>query len=135
MAGQNDAGGSGIDFTTLIIASLSSMIAAIVVHRLWGPGAIVSAAVTPVLVTLISEGLKKPTTVVTAATAVRREDRPPAPMPPPSPAHPAPGSQSADDPLSERRVYGASRNRKRWRIALATGGAALRRRGLRAHPR
>src|SRR4051812_42537373 len=84
VASRNDSG-SGIGLSTLVIASVSSMAAAIIVRAIWGPGAIISAAVTPVLVTLIAEALKRPTQVVSTVTAVRRENRPPAPMPPPSP--------------------------------------------------
>src|SRR5690242_5092853 len=51
---------SGISFQTLAIASLSSLAAAIVVHKLWKGGAIVGAAVTPVIVGIVGEALRRP---------------------------------------------------------------------------
>jgi hypothetical protein len=51
---------SGISFQTLVIASLSSLAAAIVVHKLWKGGAIVGAAVTPVIVGIVGEALRRP---------------------------------------------------------------------------
>ncbi len=54
-----------ISLVTLVIASASSVVAAIVVSRIWGPGTLIGAAVTPVIVTLVSEALKKPAEVIT----------------------------------------------------------------------
>ena len=51
---------SGIDVKTLIIASLSSVAAAILVSRIWGAGTIAAAAVTPVIVALTKEALERP---------------------------------------------------------------------------
>ena len=45
---------------TLIIASLSSVTAALVVSHVWGAGTLIGAGVTPVIVTLVSEALKRP---------------------------------------------------------------------------
>jgi hypothetical protein len=63
---------SGLSITTLVIASCSSLVAAAVVSRVWGGGTLVGAAVTPVIVALVSEGLKKPATVISTV----RETRP-----------------------------------------------------------
>jgi hypothetical protein len=51
---------SGISLQTLIIASLSSVAAAIVVHEVWRGGAIVGAALTPVIVGIVGEALRRP---------------------------------------------------------------------------
>jgi hypothetical protein len=50
----------GLSVTTLMIASLSSLAAALVVSRLWGGGTLIGAAMTPVIVALVSEGLNRP---------------------------------------------------------------------------
>jgi hypothetical protein len=62
---------SGLSVTTLIIASLSSLAAALVVSRLWGAGTLVGAAMTPVIVALVSEGLNRPARVVTTVRQSR----------------------------------------------------------------
>jgi hypothetical protein len=59
-ASRGSQGGSGISFQTLAIASLSSLAAALVVHKVWGGGAIVGAAVTPVIVGIVGEALRHP---------------------------------------------------------------------------
>lgn len=53
-------GSSGISAATLGIASAASALAAFVVHHLWGPGTVLSAAATPVIVALASEFLRRP---------------------------------------------------------------------------
>ena len=50
----------GLSAQTLIIAAVSSAIAAIVVSRLWEQGTIIASAMTPVVVALVSEALRKP---------------------------------------------------------------------------
>jgi hypothetical protein len=55
---------SGLSVTTLMIASLSSVAAAIVVSNLWGAGTLIGAAMTPVIVALVSEGLRRPATAI-----------------------------------------------------------------------
>ncbi|MBA2505243.1 MAG: hypothetical protein H0V29_04775 [Thermoleophilaceae bacterium] len=70
---DKDSGGglSGLD---LAIAAMSSAAAALIVSQFWQGGTAISAAVTPVLVTLIREALAKPAAdKVTAATLRRRE--------------------------------------------------------------
>ena len=60
--------GSGLSLETLIIASLASAAAAFAASRIWGTGTLISAAVTPVVVALVSEFLRRPVQTV-AATA------------------------------------------------------------------
>ena len=62
----------GISVTTLVIASASAAAAAIVVPLLWAGGGVVAAALTPVLVTLVSESLKHPVEKVQTAGVWRR---------------------------------------------------------------
>jgi hypothetical protein len=65
----------GLSVSTLTIASASSLVAAVVVSKLWGGGTLFGAALTPVIVAVVSEGLRKPANVIgtvrqTRATAV-----------------------------------------------------------------
>jgi hypothetical protein len=62
----------GLSVTTLVIASASAAAAAIVVPLLWEGGGVVAAAITPVIVALTSEGLKRPVTKVQTAGVWRR---------------------------------------------------------------
>ena len=50
----------GLSVTTLLIASGSAAAAAVIVPLFWDRGSLVAAAITPVIVTLTSEALKKP---------------------------------------------------------------------------
>lgn len=72
---EKPSGGQGLSVTTLVIASLSSIAAALFIHKFWTGGAILGAGITPVIVALVSESLKKPTRVITE----RRQSRPPGP--------------------------------------------------------
>jgi hypothetical protein len=60
---------------TLTIASVASASAAAVTSQLWIAGTWIAAAVTPVLVTLISEALQRPTERVARAWTADREAR------------------------------------------------------------
>lgn len=51
----------GLSISTLLIASLSSIAAAVFVHHFWSGGAILGAGITPIIVALVSEALKRPT--------------------------------------------------------------------------
>jgi hypothetical protein len=62
----------GLSVTTLLIASASAAAAAIVVPLVWESGGVVAAAITPVVVALTSEGLKRPVTKVQSAGVWRR---------------------------------------------------------------
>ena len=62
--------GSGVSLQTLIIASIASAAAAYGASRIWGTGTLISAAVTPVVVALVSELLRRP--VQTVATTAKR---------------------------------------------------------------
>jgi hypothetical protein len=62
----------GIEVTTLIVAAVASAVAAVLVREIWGSGTIIAAAATPVLVTILSETLRRPTKQVSRAITVRR---------------------------------------------------------------
>jgi hypothetical protein len=60
----------GIELTTLFLSAVASAAAAYVTSKIWAPGTLFSAAMSPVIVALVKEGLRKPTEVVTAAVPV-----------------------------------------------------------------
>ncbi len=99
---------------TLVIASASSVVAAIVVSRIWGPGTLIGAAATPVIVTFVGELLKKPAAKITvvrvspSGTEVHERAAPPEPV----------GGQ-----MAERSVHRS--RRKPLLIALGTGLVAF----------
>jgi hypothetical protein len=61
----------GLSVGTLTIASLSSLAAALVVSKIWGGGTLIGAAMTPVIVAVVSEGLRRPATIVTSVRETR----------------------------------------------------------------
>jgi hypothetical protein len=67
----NDRQDSRVGPKTLIVASLASVTSALVVSHIWGPGTLVGAAVTPVIVTLVSELLQRPSKAITTVRPVR----------------------------------------------------------------
>ena len=103
MSTKKDSGG-GLSVTTLAIASASSLVAALVVHEFWQAGAFVGAAVTPVIVALVSEALRRPVDVVKARTTT--VNPPPLSVPP------------------EPTVYGRRRS-LHVKLAVATGIVAF----------
>src|SRR5512132_1801535 len=116
----------GLDLLTLVIAAAASAVAAIVVSRVWRPGTIMAAAMTPVIVALVREGLDRPARRVSAIASrsapepVARVARVVAPPPPEADAPPPPVGPSPE--LTARRVYGRKTStRRRWRLAVVTG--------------
>ena len=72
---QADAS-SGLSVSTLVIASLSSIAAALVIHKFWTGGAILGAGLTPVIVAIVSESLKKPQRAIVARRQARTAQGP-----------------------------------------------------------
>src|SRR3954470_13117696 len=62
----------GLSVTTLLIASASAAAASIVVPLVWKGGGVVAAAITPIVVALTSEGLKRPVQKVQTVGVWRR---------------------------------------------------------------
>ena len=77
-----------LNMRTLVIASAASATAALVTSRLWIAGTWIAAALTPVLVTLVSEMLRRPTERIARGITV---DRPALP----DPDAPAPRAEAA----------------------------------------
>src|SRR4051795_12212129 len=61
----------GLDVSTLVLSAIASAVAAYVTSQIWARGALASAALSPVIVALVKEGLRKPTEVVTAVVPTR----------------------------------------------------------------
>jgi len=122
VSSSNTSGGGGVDLQTLVITAVASAAAAYVSSKVWAPGTLASAAITPVIVALVKEGLAKPADVVTRAVPVRgvvrsapRADEPLDPI-------------EAFDPEDERvaqsgEIHGSSRAlpRHAWKVAVITG--------------
>src|SRR5436190_2601146 len=116
----------GLDVSTLVIAAISSVVAATVVSRVWQAGTVMATAMTPVIVTLVRESLERPAKRVSsiatraAAPPLARATRavaepPPEAYAPPPPVGPDPG-------LTEMRVYRRERaTGRRWKLAIGTG--------------
>jgi hypothetical protein len=67
--------GGGLSVKTLLIAGAASAVTAVVGPLLWRPGTLIAAALTPIIVALVTEALKKPVDTVTAVTARKTTDR------------------------------------------------------------
>jgi hypothetical protein len=142
------SGTNGIELTTLFISAVASAVAAYVVSKIWAAGTLFSAAMTPVIVALVKEGLRRPTEKVadvasTAAGVVPLgwsrssasdgglvpDPNAPEPLPVPDPDAPVvdpdaphvvlpPVVATGHAPVS---VYSTRGRRLRWRLALVTG--------------
>jgi hypothetical protein len=141
----------GLSIQTLVIASIASAAAAIIVSRIWDKGTIIASAMTPVVVAVVSEMLRRPiesevvrrpVRAVGSVTASRRtwrrgEGRPPSGR---TPNVMAPPPTGVDQGLRQReegvepgpvRVYSSGSNRspaalggrgrRNLKIAVATG--------------
>jgi hypothetical protein len=114
-------GGEGLSIQTLVLSAASSVAAATIVPLFWEKGTVIATAMTPVIVALVTEALRKPTTVIATAaprvaTRRRRPGERPRAVEAPPPAEPR-GGVSPEDPYGLRRAQ----RRPHWRIALVTG--------------
>src|SRR5215210_4977714 len=62
----------GLSVTTLLVASASAAAAAMVVPLVWEGGGVVAAAITPIVVALTSEALRRPVEKVSTVGVWRR---------------------------------------------------------------
>jgi hypothetical protein len=123
----------GLSVKTLLIAAAASAVAAIVIPMLWRPGTVFAAAMTPIVVALVTEALRRPVETV-GAVRVRRTARGTAILDPPpeEPFDPlAPPSAEELAVLPEPREAPRAVHRRRpltarqWKLALATGLVAF----------
>jgi hypothetical protein len=126
---------SGLSLQTLLISSLSAVIAAVVVPTFWEKGSLIATAITPIVVALVSEALNRPAKAITAAAPkVARRSATGAALRSPQPtgvgargegpervAHGAPPwSGDPDDPFGLR-AEKAPRRRLPVRLGIVTG--------------
>jgi hypothetical protein len=115
-----------LSLRTLAIASIASATAAIVVSQFWAGGTPIAAAITPVIVTLVSEMLHRPTEAIARRITSERPAILPeagAAAPPADPAADRLPEHAVSEPGSEReapvRVYGKQpRRMRRQKIAV-----------------
>ena len=66
--GMDEEKKSGISIQTLVLSSLGAVAAAVIVPMIWERGTLIATAMTPVIVALTSEALRKPAEKITAVT-------------------------------------------------------------------
>jgi hypothetical protein len=123
---------SGLSVKTLLIAGAASAVAALVIPLLWRPGTVFAAAMTPIIVALVSELLRRPVDTV-GAGRVRRTARGTAildapeepfdPLAPPSAAdlEDLPATRVSKPVVHRRRPLTA----RQWKVVHATGLVAF----------
>src|SRR4051812_3282676 len=130
---------SGIELTTLFLSAIASAVAAYVTSKIWAAGTLFSAAMSPVIVAVVKEGLRKPTEVVANVAAPSRWTRtsasdtalvpdpgqvparvPDAPVVDPDAPHVVLPPVVATE-HSAVNVYSTRSSRLRWRVAVLTG--------------
>src|SRR3954467_14207304 len=126
---------TGISVQTLLISALASVAAAVIVPLIWERGTLFATAMTPVIVALVSEALRKPAQAIsTVAPRVTRRSATGAAVRSPD-AYEARTERFDPLPASEREPetrpddpYGlraSSRATRHWKIALASGAVAF----------
>lgn len=115
---------SGVDLPTLVVTAIASALAAYICSKVWKPGTLASAAMTPVLVAIGKELLRKPTEVVVTVVPPlprRRISGPDEPTRTDEPAAdlPTPAVVAVQPPAVRTRTGG--RREIHWRIAVITG--------------
>jgi hypothetical protein len=122
---------TGLSIKTLLIAAAASAIAALVVPLFWERGTVFAAAMTPVIVSIVSELLKRPTEKMTEVTARRvtgggviLEPRPEEPFDPLAPA-PTEELEALPQTTTQRAVHKRPLSGRQWRLAIVTGLVAF----------
>jgi hypothetical protein len=118
---------SGLSLGTLVIAAVSSAVAATVVSKVWQAGTVMATAMTPVIIAVVKEAIERPAQRVSSVAT--RSGPPPvaraarAVLPPPPEAEAPPPPMTVDPQLTQMRVYGRERSKvgRRWKLAVATG--------------
>jgi hypothetical protein len=125
---------SGLSIKTLLIAGAASATAAYVVPLFWERGTLFAAAMTPVIVTIVSELLNRPADTVskvasrrTARGAVVFDPPPPRADEPFDPLAPAPAEELEALPqtTTQRAVHRRGLTGRQWRLALVTAAIAF----------
>ena len=103
---------------TLVIASLGSSAAAVITSQFWIAGTPIAAAMTPVIVALVSELLHRPTEKIAERFTSETDALPEAAGAGPPPERPEP-------PARDVTLYTQPRRRLPWRTILVTGALAF----------
>ena len=120
-----------LSIATLAIASIASATAALITSQFWQGGTPIAAAVTPVIVALVSEMLHRPTAKIAGRITSERAALPPdAADPTPAEARRtdaarAPRRRAADGGDERLPQPARSRARVSWRIAAITAALAF----------
>ena len=132
MAQPDRKGGGGLSLRTLAIASAASLFAAMVTSRLFPPGTIYTAAMTPVLVAAVSEVLNRPVDRVTELRRRRTVVMEPARVPTFTPDDPDAADYDMPEPSFEGangdasiRIHGSRSRMLHPKVWIATGLAAF----------
>lgn len=109
--------GRSLSLRTLVIASIASAVAAIVTSRFWRSGTPIAAAMTPVIVTIVSEALRRPSERIASRLTTDSS----APRGVPRAAQPRQGVGAAREPSprEERQARPAARPELTTREPLA----------------
>jgi hypothetical protein len=121
---------TGISIQTLAISAVAAVAAAVVVPMIWERGTLIATAMTPVIVAVVSEALRKPAEAIsTVAPRVTRRSATGAAVRAPERFDPLPPDERDaapevrdDDPFGLR---AAPAPRHHWKLALATGAVAF----------
>jgi hypothetical protein len=122
---------TGVSIKTLLIAAAASATAALVVPMFWEPGTVFAAAMTPIIVSIVSELLKHPTEKVSTVTSRRAKGGAVVFEPPPEepfdPLAPAPTEELEALPqtTTQRAVHRRPLSGREWKLALVTGLVAF----------
>jgi len=116
-----------LNLRTLVFASIGSAVAAIITSQFWIAGTPIAAAMTPVIVALVSELLHKPTEKIAEKFTAETDALPEA-----AGAGPPPRSEARDPepPARDVTIYTSPKRRPNWRrlhwrTILLTGALAF----------
>jgi uncharacterized membrane protein YvlD (DUF360 family) len=107
---------------TLVIASIASAAAALITSQFWIRGTPIAAALTPIIVTLVSELLHRPTEKIAQRMTTETDALPEAAGAEPPPPSEETAPRPAPDPdFKVYRTTSARRKRIAWATVLTTG--------------
>jgi hypothetical protein len=114
--GAGDGDGERLSLRTLVIASVASATAALITSRFWAPGTAFTAALTPLIVAIVSEFLHRPAEHAAQRRASRRATSPEDTK--------APAGERPETPTAQTTRAGG-RRRLHLKLAFLTGAIAF----------
>jgi len=127
VAGEKKASGGGLSVQTLLISSLSAVVATLVVSQFWAKGTLLFTALVPVVVALTTEALRRPAERITQVSPLRVPARR-APGPTGTAVHEPeiPEEARRKDPFGLHEPEPARPLERRWvQVGLITGLVAF----------